>query len=114
MREGGLYLHDGGCGSGGVGVAGAGEDEHLVHVGDVFFASVFEAGLVAEIVVAVGEAETADLYFRDHVGGVVEVLLGGERQGSGDSYLLQLDHLGVDALGVVGGFDLLEDGLEGF
>ena len=48
----------------------------FVHVGDVFFAGVFEAGLVAEIVVAVGEAESADVDLGDHVGGVVQVLLG--------------------------------------
>jgi hypothetical protein len=31
-----------------------------VDEGDVFFAGLFEAGLVAEIVVAVGEAESGD------------------------------------------------------
>ena len=62
----------------------------LLHVGLVGVAGGLEAGLVAEIIVAVGEAEAADADPGDHVGGVVEVLHGGEADGCGDPDLLQV------------------------
>ena len=57
---------------------GAARSEDFLDVDEVLVAGVFEARLVAEVVVAVGHAEAADVDVSDHVGGVVEILRGGD------------------------------------
>src|SRR6185437_12006420 len=113
LRQGGLDAQDGGGFGGGLGGGVAEQGEHLGHVGLVLPAQGDGFGVGLEIVVAVGEAQSALVGFSDDLVGVLEVLVGAEAEGDVGAIHLQAGDLGGELGGGLDAGEQIELGLEG-
>ncbi len=103
-----FHAHDGlGRGCGGL-LVPAGEFEHRGDVLDVFLARFFEAWLGFQVVVAIGQAETAGAEIGEHPGRLVGILLAAEGERRVHDNVVHLGHDFLQSGDVAGGVDFRE------
>ncbi len=80
---------------------------------DILFARLHRFGILAEIIIPLGESQTALIGLADHHVGILEILAGAEIEKDIHSHLLQASYLGRKIHRTRDVRDAIEFGLEG-